>query len=331
MNISELKTYLGEAYVKAETMLAKSLASDIDLLNKTNRSLLDNGGKRLRMALGLLVARACSGGFYSDDSVRFAVASELLHNATLLHDDVADESSQRRGVPTVYSLLGGKNSVLLGDFWLVKAVGRILDADNNVLEVVKLFSKTLSNLAEGEMLQLQNAYHFPASIHTYYRIIYNKTASLFESDAIAAAVSVGASKVKKDAAKEFASNLGMAFQVKDDIMDYTLGGDKGKPSLQDIAEGKITLPLIGAAQNAPEEAVALFSSQLASYLDKRVQVSDIQSLAEKFVLDFKGMDYAESKVSEFTDKALIALKELPDTADRKKLAELTRFVGTRTF
>ena len=142
---------------RVDSVIGASLASDIDLLDKTNKSILSHSGKKLRPVLSLLSARACSGGFLTDDTVRYAAAAELLHNATLLHDDVADDSRQRRGMPTVMSLLGGRASVLLGDFWLVKAMENILKGDNSSSQVIRIFAKTLSDLAEGELLQLQKA------------------------------------------------------------------------------------------------------------------------------------------------------------------------------
>ena len=140
------------------------------------------------------------------------------------------------------SLLDPSHSVLVGDYWLVKAVNLVLDADRNVLEVVRLFAETLSFLAEGEMFQLQKASSADTTEDDYLRIIHDKTGSLFETACLSAAISVGASPEARLAAGEYARNLGLAFQIKDDILDYT-GGDIGKPVGVDIREGKITLPL----------------------------------------------------------------------------------------
>ena len=159
MDIRSIREYLGQDWTAVQDRITSSLQSDIDLLNATNSSILSNSGKQMRPALALLMARACSGGVkLSDDAtVRYAAASELLHNATLLHDDVADESDQRRGMPTVMSLMGPSVSVLVGDYWLVKAMELILGSSDSDHKVIKIFSKTLSDLAEGEMLQLQKA------------------------------------------------------------------------------------------------------------------------------------------------------------------------------
>ena len=154
MDISTIKKYLGNDWTSVQERIASALESDISLLNSTNSSILAQSGKQLRPILALMFARACAGQA-SDACVRYAAAAELLHNATLLHDDVADGSELRRGKPTIMSLMGPSVSVLLGDYWLVKAMELILqDADTDVA-VIKIFSRTLSDLAEGEMLQLQ--------------------------------------------------------------------------------------------------------------------------------------------------------------------------------
>ena len=158
MDIKEIKNYLGTDWTAVGECISGSLESDIDLLNTVNTSILSNSGKQLRPLLSLVMARACSEtGAASEATVRYAASAELLHNATLLHDDVADESEQRRGNPTVYSLMGPSVSVLVGDYWLVKAVDLILSNIATDSKVIKIFSKTLSDLAEGEMLQLQKA------------------------------------------------------------------------------------------------------------------------------------------------------------------------------
>ena len=237
-------------------LILDSLESDIELLNRTNRALLDHPGKQLRPILALLVARAI-GGRVNDDTLRFAAASELLHNATLLHDDVADGSAERRGRPTVMSLLGSRASVLLGDFWLVRAVARILEASRESNRVIRIFADTLADLAEGEMLQLQKASAGDTQEADYQRIIYNKTASLFVAAALSAAISAQATPAQEEAVRSYAENLGMAFQIKDDIFDYQENVSIGKPVGQDLQEQKITLPLLGALQAAPEQEASV--------------------------------------------------------------------------
>ena len=155
MDITDIKTFLAAPMAEVSALMDESLKSDIALLDATNRSLLSQGGKMMRPVLSLLAAGACGG--IKADSIRFAAAAEMIHNATLLHDDVVDGASLRRGRPTVMSILNGPASVLVGDYWLVKAIRCILDAERYSERAIRLFAKTLSDLAEGEMLQLEKA------------------------------------------------------------------------------------------------------------------------------------------------------------------------------
>ena len=304
-------------------LILDSLESDIELLNRTNRALLDHPGKQLRPILALLVARAI-GGRVNDDTLRFAAASELLHNATLLHDDVADGSAERRGRPTVMSLLGSRASVLLGDFWLVRAVARILEASRESNRVIRIFADTLADLAEGEMLQLQKASAGDTQEADYQRIIYNKTASLFVAAALSAAISAQATPVQEEAVRSYAENLGMAFQLKDDIFDYQENASIGKPVGQDLQEQKITLPLLGALQAAPEQeaSVRRMVTQIGEHPEYQMEIV-------AFVKARGGMDYAVARLDEYVDKAIAALDVLPQGEDRQALADLARFVSER--
>lgn len=304
-------------------LILDSLESDIELLNRTNRALLDHPGKQLRPILALLVARAI-GGRVNDDTLRFAAASELLHNATLLHDDVADGSAERRGRPTVMSLLGSRASVLLGDFWLVRAVARILEASRESNRVIRIFADTLADLAEGEMLQLQKASAGDTQEADYQRIIYYKTASLFVAAALSAAISAQATPVQEEAVRSYAENLGMAFQIKDDIFDYQENASIGKPVGQDLQEQKITLPLLGALQAAPEQeaSVRRMVTQIGEHPEYQAEIV-------AFVKTRGGMDYAVARLDEYVDKAIAALDVLPQGEDRQALADLARFVSER--
>ena len=325
MTLDEIKGFLGKDWEDTEARIRSSLKSDIGLLDATNEAVLSHGGKQLRPIVSLLVSRACGGGALNEDSVRYAAASELLHNATLLHDDVADRSSERRGAPTVMAILGGPASVLLGDFWLVKAMENILASSSRGNEVIRIFSKTLSLLAEGEMLQLQKASSGDTTEEDYFRIIYSKTASLFESTCVSAAISVDASKGWVEAVRNYAVSLGLAFQIKDDIFDYSDGKKIGKPVGIDLDEQKITLPLLGALAAAPEELSARM----------RKMVVDIQEHPEykdsivSFVKEFKGIEYAVSRLDEYVARAKAALDILPDSPEKSYLARIAEFSAYR--
>lgn len=325
MEISAIREYLGKDWNDLELTIRSSLGSDIELLNETNDSILSHSGKQLRPLLVLLMARAISGGKISESSLRYAAASELLHNATLLHDDVADDSDKRRGVPTIRSLMGPAVSVLVGDYWLVKAMELILGDKESDSRTISVFSKTLSDLAEGEMLQLQKAQQGDTDEDTYLRIIYNKTASLFEAACISAAVSVGASDEYEKAARDYAYALGLAFQIKDDILDYVGTESVGKPLGVDILEQKMTLPLLGAMKNAGE----------SEEFRIRRMVSDIVAHPEYrdeivcFVKENNGIEYAVEKLSGYVCKAVCALEILPDSFEKSSLVKLAHFTAMR--
>ena len=320
MSVSEILKILGPEWEKMRALMRDSLHTDVDLLKDTNEDILNNSGKLLRPMILLLTAKAC--GEITEDTVRFAAAIELLHNATLMHDDVADESAERRGRPTVVSLLGPSAAVLVGDFWLARAVELVIGS-NRHSRVASFLSKTLTDLSEGEMLQLEKASSADTDEQTYYRIIYCKTASLFEAAAAAAADSVGASDELFEAACKFGRYMGIAFQIKDDILDYAGTEELGKPVGIDLKEQKITLPLLGALRNSPREE------------EIRGMIRDIHSKPENcgkvrdFVWEENGVDYAAARLDEFIGKAVSALDMFPESIAKDYLIEIAQFNAFR--
>ena len=326
MDIKSVREYLGDDWKAVKEKIETSLMSDIALLNSTNSTILSNSGKQLRPLLALLIARACSGHRISEATVRYAAASELLHNATLLHDDVADNSEQRRGMPTIMSLMGPSVSVLVGDYWLVKAMELILGSSEGDHLVIKIFSKTLSDLAEGEMLQLQKAQSGDTCEDDYLRIIYSKTASLFEAACVSAAISVNASQEYRKAAKDYAVALGIAFQIKDDILDYSGTASVGKPLGVDILEQKITMPLLGAIMNAPAEEVRI-RGLVKGIVDHPENRDDIVA----FVKENAGLEYAVQQLDKYVAQAVDALSVLPLSKERELLEGLAYFTAKRVM
>ncbi len=324
MDVGAVIRFLGDDWDRVGTLMRDYLRSDIDLLNSTNDSIMSHKGKMLRPMLSLLMARAVAGGSATGDSIRFAAATEMLHNSTLLHDDVVDGSTERRGHPTISSILGSTGSVLVGDYWLVRAVKIILEASDKGGEVVRLFAKTLGDLAEGEMLQMQKAAVGDTSQDDYIRIIYSKTASLFETACVSAVISVGGEERFVEAAREYGICLGLAFQIKDDILDYD-GADLGKPTGVDIREQKITLPLLGALNNVDDERNRLVRKMVCDIYEHPEYVSRIVEL----VHDCGGIAYAEAKLAEFVDKAKAAIAVLPDSREKTMLEELAEYTAGR--
>lgn len=323
MNLSGIIEYLEPLWGELRGCMKDALATDIQLLSRTNGNILDHSGKMLRPMIALLVAQAC--GQANVDSCRYAAAVELLHNATLLHDDVADESMERRGVPTVNATLGSHSAVLIGDFWLAKTMNVIFDAEHRRTDVLSLFSKTLVHLAEGEMLQLEKAGLADTSEKDYLRIIFCKTASLFVSSCEAAAISVDAPEEYYSAAGKFGHAAGMAFQIKDDILDYAGDSLLGKPVGLDIRERKITLPLLCALEGSEREQ------------EIRAMVRDVCECPEncekvrEFVRSRHGVEKAAAVLSSYVSEAVEALRVFPDSEARRHLEELARFIELRNL
>ena len=325
MTLDEIREFLADDLTATERLIKSSLESDIDLLNMTNDAIFSHGGKKLRPLMSLLVARVCSGGKTNGDTVKFAAASELLHNATLLHDDVADNSKERRGAPTVMSLLGESASVLIGDYWLVKAVENILAAEKNSEAVIRIFAKTLSDLAEGEMLQLQKASSCDTDEDDYFRIIYSKTASLFEAAGISAAISVGSPDWMVEAVREYSVCLGIAFQIKDDILDYCGDVRLGKPVGVDLEEQKITLPLLGALKSADEKEADAIREKVVNISDR----PEFKDEVREFVFRHQGDSYAAARLKEYVAKAVKALDVFPESKEKDYLAKIAAFTAIR--
>lgn len=311
---------LGEDWTRMRELIRAGLHTDVALLEDVNGQVFAHSGKMLRPLISLLVAKAL--GEPNDDSLHYAAASELLHNATLMHDDVADESSERRGAPTVSAMLGPSAAVLVGDFWLAKAVGTVFVTER-FSRVVKFFSDTLSDLAEGEMYQLEKASSADATEEDYFRIIQCKTASLFVAAAVSGACSVDAPEELQEAAKAYATALGTAFQIKDDILDYAGSGELGKPVGMDLKEQKITLPLIGALSTLEDESPVR---------DKILHIHEHPEYCgqlHSFVIERGGIEYAAARLQEYIDKAVDALRPVPDSPARDALVEIARFNAFR--
>ena len=319
MTPEDIRNILGADLEAVKDLVRSRLSSSVGLLQEVNDSLLAHGGKMMRPQLCLLMARAC--GEPGDDSRRYAAAVELLHNSTLLHDDVADNSDLRRGVPTVMSRMGAVPAVLVGDFWLARSIDVVLKS-KHLDWALPAFAKTLGDLAEGEMLQQQKAFSCDTTEEDYLQIIYCKTASLFEVACTSAAVSVDVTPELFEAAKAYGKALGMAFQIKDDILDYT-GGDLGKPGGQDLSERKITLPLLGALKGSPEE------ESVRSMLKDLPEHPENGAAIVAFVKENGGLDYARKVLHSYIDAAISALAPIPESQEKAMLREFALLNETR--
>lgn len=323
MDIRDIHTFLQAPLARVETYIEASLRSDIALLDQTNRSLREHPGKMLRPMLALLVAGAL--GKVNESTLHYAAATELLHNATLLHDDVVDGAALRRGVPTVASILGPQAAVLIGDFWLVRCLDLVQEAQVQPYRVLGLFSATLSHLTEGELLQMERTKDGATTQEDYLRIIYGKTASLFVTAAQSAAISVNAADGLQEKAVEFAHRLGTAFQLRDDILDY-VGDALGKPAGLDLKEQKITQPLLCALEKAPQEA-----ARVRALVSRIGQEPELAGKVQAFVAAQDGAALAVGVMNRYIEEAIACLDAFPESEEKQYLAALTRYVGERLY
>ncbi len=297
-------------------LIRSNLHSDVTLLEETNGQILANRGKLLRPIITLLVAKAIA--VPVQDTLHYAAATELFHNATLMHDDVADGSSERRGRPTLAALLGPAGAVLVGDYWLARAVDLVVNSDHRD-RAIRLFSRTLTDLAEGEMLQMEKAATGDTEVEDYLRIIHCKTGSLFCAAAETAALSVDAPEVQYAAARAYADAFGKAFQIKDDILDYAGTDALGKPIGVDLREQKITLPLLGALEGSPRsEEIRAMVREIPSHPEYCDEI-------RRFVQERDGIGYAIRQLEVWVRRAEEALSAFPDSPARTYLTEVARY------
>ena len=272
-----------------------SLSQEDGLLEQVLSHIRQRGGKRMRPMLLMLSAK--NYGTVSDVTQNAALGLELLHTASLIHDDVVDESGERRGQASVNASFNNKVAVLVGDFILSTALLRVAISEN--ILIVKHLSELGRKLSNGELLQLSNISNIEISEDIYYQVIDKKTAVLFESCSALGAISVGASDDDIEIAKRFGHNIGMIFQIRDDIFDYFDSKEIGKPTGNDMAEGKLTLPVIYALNHSDSSAMMTLAKKVKA---GTINADEIAVLVE-FTKQSGGIDYAKRKMEEFAADA----------------------------
>jgi octaprenyl-diphosphate synthase len=282
-------------------LFGKCLTYREGLLGQVLSHIRQRGGKRMRPMLILLTAKNL--GTVSEVTQNAALGLELLHTASLVHDDVVDESSERRGQPSVNASYNNKVAVLVGDYILSTALLRVALSDNH--KIVQHLADLGRTLAAGEILQLSNISNQVISEEVYYQVIDQKTAVLFESCAVLGAISVGASEEEIEKAKKFGHNIGMIFQIRDDIFDYYDSKEIGKPTGNDMTEGKLTLPVIYALNNTNMPAMQTLAKKVKA---GTINPDEIAVLVE-FTKQYGGIEYAEQKMEEFAREAQVYIEE----------------------
>ena len=321
MPSSQLFGPVASDFTAINELIESSLHSRVPLVAEIAAYLVQAGGKRLRPLLVLLAARSC--GDSSQHPVKLAVAIEFLHTAMLLHDDVVDESTLRRGRRTANAEWGNAASVLVGDFLHSRAFELMVELGN--IDVMALISKATNGIAEGEVQQLTLLQNTSTSEADYLEVIYRKTALLFEVSAESGAVLGGASPSEAAAYREYGRHLGLAFQLMDDWLDYEgTAQDLGKNTGDDLAEGKVTLPIILAlkAAGAPDRRIL----EQAIKQPGSVAFEDVRCIAERY----GGIETTKHRAAAEASLAESALQDLPDSACKSQMIRLSQFAVERS-
>jgi len=320
-DLNAVHALLGDDWPAVNREIVKQLTSDVALVNSVAQYIVSSGGKRLRPLLVLLSARAC--GYQGDQHVLAAAIIEFIHTATLLHDDVVDESELRRGQVTANSLFGASASVLVGDFLYSRSFQMMVQMSK--MRVMEILADATNTIAEGEVLQLMNCNDPDTTEEQYMEVIERKTAKLFDAGMLIGAILAGQSRAVEDAMSLYGRKLGTAFQLADDALDYSSTNDElGKNVGDDLAEGKPTLPLIHALRKgSPQEQVIIRKAIEEGGLDQlEAIVAAIESTG--------ALGYTMKKAQECADEAIEALKAVPDSEFKEALIALARFAANRS-
>ncbi len=305
-----------------ETKFYESMSTKVPLLNRITYYIVNRKGKQMRPMFVFLSAKMVSGGEINERTYRGASVIELIHTASLVHDDVVDDSHKRRGFFSINALWKNKIAVLVGDYLLSK--GMLLSVDHGDFDLLRIISVAIREISEGELLQIEKARRLDIDESVYYEIIRQKTATL-----IAACCSLGVCSVKPDSPdveifREFGELCGMAFQIKDDLFDY---GEEiiGKPTGIDIKEQKMTLPLIYTLNHCSSKEKKWLINSVKNHNRDRKRVKEVIA----FVKEKGGLEYAQQKMHEFKDKALSMLDSYPDSEYKDALILMVNYVVER--
>lgn len=322
MNIEQIKSLLADDMHCVDALIQKRLASEVVLVNQLSHYIVNSGGKRLRPQLSLLASRAC--GYEGDLHYTLAAIIEFIHTATLLHDDVVDESQLRRGRETANALFGNAASVLVGDFLYSRAFEMMVDLDS--MKVMKILAETTNVIAEGEVMQLMNCHDPETTEQRYLDVIHAKTAKLFEAATRLGAVLCKRPDEEEQAMAVYGMHLGTAFQLIDDVLDYSSSSSElGKNVGDDLAEGKPTLPLIYVMRNGTQAQSELVRKAIEEggldYID------DVLSA----IHDTGAIEYTERTAQKEAELAIQQLDCLESSTYKEALSKLAEYSVKRQY
>jgi len=319
--LNKIKAPIKDEMSKFESYFRKQLKTKIPLLSIITNYIIRRKGKQMRPMLVFLTAKLH--GEISDSTFMAATLIELLHSATLIHDDVVDETYQRRGIYSINALWKSKIAVLVGDFFLSK--GLLIALDNDQIGILKIVSNAVKEMSEGELLQIEKSRKLDITEEVYFDIIRKKTATLITACTKAGAYSVDATDDKLELMREFGENLGIAFQIRDDLFDYENNTLIGKPTGNDIKEKKMTLPLIYALHNASAAEKRKILTLVRRHNKNDIKIKEII----QFVKDKGGIEYTEKVMMDYGSHALEVLNKYPDNDVKESLKELVNYTINR--
>ena len=305
-----------------EKKFYESMSSKVALLNRITYYIVNRKGKQMRPMFVFLTAKMLSDGTINERTYRGACVIELIHTATLVHDDVVDDSNRRRGFFSINALWKNKIAVLVGDYLLSK--GLLLSIDHGDFDLLRIISVAVREMSEGELLQIEKARRLDITEDIYYEIIRQKTATLIAACCALGAKSVSDDEVQVENMRKFGELIGMAFQIKDDLFDYT---DEaiGKPTGIDIKEQKMTLPLIYALNHCSDKEKSWCINSIKNYNKNKKRVKEVI----QFVKDKNGLAYAEQKMGQFQQEALLLIKDYPESVYKDSLTLMVNYVMER--
>ena len=320
--IKKIKEPIKEEMEIFEKKFKNSMMSEISLLNRITFFIVKRKGKQIRPMFVFLIAKLLGNGNINERSYRGAALVELIHTATLVHDDIVDDSYKRRGFFSINALWKNKIAVLVGDYLFSK--GLLLSADNEDFDLLKIISKAVKEMSEGELLQLEKSRNFEITENIYYKIIRKKTAVLIASCCSIGATSVLSNKNEIDKIFDFGELLGIIFQIKDDLFDYT-NQIIGKPKGIDIKEKKLTLPLIYAINNTNTKEKKWLINSIKNHNNEKKIINEII----KKVVNIGGLEFSINKMNFFKQKALKILFSFPKNKYRDSLELIIDYIIER--
>jgi len=319
-NVKQITAPIEQELKDFEAYFRKAMKSDVSLLDKVTHYIIKRKGKQMRPMFVFLTAKML--GEVNQSTFDAATLVELLHTATIVHDDVVDDAAERRGFFSVNALWKNKIAVLVGDYMLSRIL--LISIEKNNTDLLGVISRAVREMSEGELLQIDKARKLDITEEVYFDVIKKKTASLISTCCEAGALSIGDTQ-NRDRMRSFGECIGMAFQIKDDIFDYGSSTKIGKPTGNDIRENKMTLPIIYALNHVEEDEKRKLMDILKNHNDNSKKINQ----AIEIVINAGGIHYAEKIMLDFANKALALIQDLPETDAKKSIVALVDYTMKR--